>query len=603
MVGDKLAIRVAGQIVDHDGYLTDGHNDEDSEAFRLGLLYQASENTSLLVTGSHATTGGKGEAGVIVERFVDTPSPYTDPSNPWAGITDPETISRFHQSNPGNEGFLSDQGFTDLEVNTLAATLEHDMDWATLTVIPSYVAHEQTELNHAATAVPGYTVAESETVSLEARLSSASDSDVKWVVGAYWSEESIDEELQSKIPFGDIFPLLFGGMPDGISEGVISTSKSPNRDTEAVAIFGEATFNLADDLRLITGLRYTKEEKSNEGGSTYSYAFPFGPPVVSPTGHFESVFDFPLVGNNFPTANTPGALDISANREDSETNYRLGLEYDVSDDSMLYAVVASGFKAGGFFASLPSDNAYEPEELTAYTIGSKNRFLDDRLQVNAEAFYWDYTNKQETFLGDVPGFGSVLQTRNAGEVTLKGLELSIVGQLTENDLLSLYVEYVDSEYDTFKYIKPSLGGAAPFGNCTLTNVDTSGNGMVDSQETNCSGNPLVRAPEVSGRLAYTRHQPIGDSGNLIFGLSMSFASDYFLASDFSALQKQPSHELFDAYLSWEPSSDKWSITAWMKNIADDNVYASGTQSAILNDATTGHILPPRTYGIRARYNF
>ena len=70
---------------------------------------------------------------------------------------------------------------------------------------------------------------------------------------------------------------------------------------------------------------------------------------------------------------------------------------------MLFATVASGYKSGGFFPAVPApDNSFGPEELTAFTLGSRNRFLDGRLQVNLEAFYWRYRDKQERYVGLTP---------------------------------------------------------------------------------------------------------------------------------------------------------------------------------------------------------
>ncbi len=80
-----------------------------------------------------------------------------------------------------------------------------------------------------------------------------------------------------------------------------------------------------------------------------------------------------------------------------------------------YATVATGYKAGGFFPSVPApNNSFAPEKLTAFTLGSRNRFLDRRLQLNAEAFYWDYKDKQERFLGIASGGSTGLLTTNAG---------------------------------------------------------------------------------------------------------------------------------------------------------------------------------------------
>ena len=78
----------------------------------------------------------------------------------------------------------------------------------------------------------------------------------------------------------------------------------------------------------------------------------------------------------------------------SDTTWKAGLEYDVTSASMLYFTASTGFKAGGINQTVAPNNTYQPEKITAYEFGSRNRFFDNRLQVNIEGFYWDYTNQQ-----------------------------------------------------------------------------------------------------------------------------------------------------------------------------------------------------------------
>jgi iron complex outermembrane receptor protein len=127
----------------------------------------------------------------------------------------------------------------------------------------------------------------------------------------------------------------------------------------------------------------------------------------------------------------------------NSVTWKAGLEFDPGPRSLLYANVATGFKAGGFFGSLPP-NTYKPETLTAYTLGSKNRFLDNTLQVNAEAFYWIYQNKQVTHLGPIQPGGFNLITENAGKARIKGAELELVWQPTPRDALSANIQYLDA---------------------------------------------------------------------------------------------------------------------------------------------------------------
>jgi iron complex outermembrane receptor protein len=71
----------------------------------------------------------------------------------------------------------------------------------------------------------------------------------------------------------------------------------------------------------------------------------------------------------------------------------VGAEWDATPNSLLYGAAETGFKAGGFFFT-HDDPEYKPEHITAYSVGSKNRLLDNRLQINGELFYWIYKDQQ-----------------------------------------------------------------------------------------------------------------------------------------------------------------------------------------------------------------
>lgn len=585
-LGDVVAIRLSGQVVDRSGYLTDGYNDDKNHSLRLQVLIDPGIDTSLLLSASYSHLGGKGDAAVIAKTF-GAPASLVDPnnlvtiSNHWAGPTDPQTIAQIAKSNPGNETFVGGNGYQDVNVYTLAATFEHRMDWATVWVIPSYVGSRLENLNYAALLVGGRNSSKSNQFALETRLASPDDARIKWVVGAFGAMEDVEDIYESHIPLG-------GGL------GFINIKDTPHRDDRTWAVFGEANASLTDSLRLIAGGRYTWERKVTSGYS-YSYDFPFGPPPPACENHN----DFPIETTNpcYPTS----GFNVDAHRVDKKFNYRAGIEYDVAPQNMVYATVSTGFKAGGFFDGLPNDNTYVPEKLTSYQLGSKNRFFDNRLQINAEAFYWDFKNKQETFLGFIPGIGNVLQTRNAGSVEMYGADVSVAGRITENDTLTGEVEYLHSDYKVYSYTIPlGPGGATSAQPFTRCDVGNNGNG---TETFDCSGLDLVRAPKWSGRVAYTRTQPIGEAGTLIFNAQMKFSGSYWLTNEFTPLGRHPSYQTYDAALTWQSANERFSLTGFIKNITDKAVYYGGVQSGALSDAVVGQIGAPRTYGGRFRMTF
>jgi len=584
-LSDTVAARLSTQLTDRDGYLTDGFNDDKSQGVRLQVLYEPTETTSLLVSGNYFHLGGIGEAAVIAERFGPTPSvsPVPDPSDPWAGPTDPATVARIAATNPASATVIetiAKDAFQDVDTYVMSATLEHNMDWGSITVIPSLVSSKLENQDQGGLVVAGHPTDKSDQYALEARAASPDTARIKWVFGAYASLEDQSHTDQALIP---IFPGLNFNSADVINE----------RNTTTWAVFGEADSDLTDSLHLIAGLRYTQEKKTLHG---YAISYGFIPGEDALAG-------FPLVvGSTFPGTDYPGALVLDGDKDDSAVNFRVGLKYDLTEDSMVYATVATGFKAGGFFHSpVTTDNSFKPEKLTAYTVGSKNRFYNNRWEVNGEAFYWDYKDKQESFVGFVPAAQSfLLQTRNAGKVTLYGVDLSVTGLITSEDLVTLQAEYLHTKFDEYNYFTAGAGAVA-YGACTVTDSVQDG---IAGQVTDCSGNPLVRAPEWTGRLGYTHTQPMGEKGAVIFDAGLNYSANYYFANDFAELEHQPAFETYDASLTWESASTKWSLTGWGKNLTDENYYTGGAGiTTTITDAANSQIAPPRTFGLRLRYNF
>lgn len=101
-------------------------------------------------------------------------------------------------------------------------------------------------------------------------------------------------------------------------------------------------------------------------------------------------------------------------------------------------------------------NNYQPEKLTAYTVGSRNWFFGSHLQVNVEGFYFNYKNKQESAVGLTPVGNLFNLTHNAAAATLKGGSLGIFATPTRSDPQRLFAQYNDTKYDNFVLDMPGF---------------------------------------------------------------------------------------------------------------------------------------------------
>jgi len=411
-LSDQLALRGAFSFARHDGYLSDGTDDENNVAGRVKALIKPNEDVRIVLAADFSGTYGRGDGAVV--------HPAINPSNPWEAESSPATndllaFSPLGGSYPhspfapiGPYGLLAPIT-NNISQNNRQWGLSSDITWnlgfGTLTSLTGY---RQDPASYT-TYIPGFYVRDIETdsqVSQEFRLNGQYGR-FKWVVGAYYFNENQDFSLYDNAGI--------------VSSGLLSV---PVLTDNSYAGFGELTYSVLPTLRIILGDRYTRELKTIDGAYITRTTYPF---AHSSNEHAD--------------------------------NYKVGFEYDVRPQSMLYFTASTGFKSGGFYPNVGPD-FFKPEKLTAYELGIKNRFLNNHLELNLEAFDWDYTNRQFSHLGDVTteagqSLGAViLGTYNAGQATLRGFDATTKYLLTDNDTFTLEAQYNSTVYNSFTYTQP-----------------------------------------------------------------------------------------------------------------------------------------------------
>lgn len=574
-IGDTVALRVAGQIVDRDGFISDGYDDDKGEAFRASLLIEPSDSWSMTLVADYYNQHGKGSGAVLLPEAryavpaledrvsVSDPRAQAAVRNLARGIFAPPFCGGpGNFVNSGCVALAGTDGFLDNEFIGVSATIIGDMGFGTLTVIPAY---RRSDVKFR-TYLPGFAgdVTDlAEQMSLEVRLASNEDQPLRYVLGAfYFGEDQVTENF--------------------FRQGNISTTRfNPRLETESLAVFGQLTFDLTDALRLVAGGRYTREDKSQ----------------------FTSTAAGGLPGPVLPPLSAPFTGDLSFEK----FTWKAGVEWDAGPQSLVYANVATGFKSGGFFVAQPPNNTFAPETLTAYTVGAKNRFFDNKLQLNIEAFYWDYKDQQITFVGGVrTGAGLFAQgstTVNAGKSRIYGAEFEARFAPSRNDLFSLNVQYLNGKYNSLQTANFSPTGAPVTTGCTTLGSRLANPGVNAARfyDIDCSGNPTVNSPKWAVNLGYERTFELTGDLNLIFGARGNIESSRFLNSNFRPEERQGSFAMADAYATLE-SAGGWSVTGFINNITDEEVLARAGTRPIL-DFPVGTLRPPRTYGVRVGFSF
>jgi iron complex outermembrane recepter protein len=590
-LGEANALRVAAQSVRHDGYYTDGTGDEDGASVRVQLASHPSESIRLNLGVDYSQQGGRGAGATVVGL------PFED----RVGLSDPRAQARYRSSLSFLAGntmpAVQNDGFND---NTFyGAYFQADIDTplGALTILPAIRRNELDFRNTSS----GFLIRQRETDdqrSLEVRLASDNDRPLRYLLGAYY----FDEETDTRVAYNQAF------------FGAYSHFKT---DTQSSALFGRLTWAATDRLRFTVGARSTRDEKSAHLDAYNSIVicptallpppagprFCFGGPSVpdsltppsilfAPNGALLPVIPFGTTGNILSTTRT----NIRPSKDFSKMTYRGAVEFDLGPTSLLYASVETGFKAGGFFASVDNPS-YAPETITAYTVGSKNRLFGNRLQLNVELFYWKYKDQQFSHFRVNSLNGNEFVTENIGESSYRGVDVDAQFLATENTLLTANVQYLDAENESFIYRNPA-GLGAPVTGCPSTLDAPRAQFIV-----NCSGRRPVKAPEWTATFGLQQTVPLGDTGKLIFDVHANYQSDIMNGQDYLPLQVQESYWLADLQATYTDAEERYAISAFVNNVSDEAVAGNIQVNPRASTLFTATLRPPRTYGLRVSGKF
>ncbi|WP_091741482.1 TonB-dependent receptor [Phenylobacterium immobile] len=632
-IGENAAIRASTQFVTRNGYSTSGFDDDKHESFRVSGLWKPNDRFSALLIAQYTHVGGVGPAQVfkgplqaVTQNLVNARLgnvPY--PSDPRADFFDPEYRRIYYAvavannncapntrftlgasangpvytpigsqglCGPGNSQILTptEPGVRTViphvnnKFSNLTAQFDYDLGFATLTVLPAY-----REVRNDYVTFPGGVFnsaarrpEKSDMRSFEARLGNSSER-LTWVAGLY-----IFDERQS-----------------AITGGVMSyTIRNGNAETyyifrnQAEALFGQATFSVTDQLRLIGGLRYTKDHRAVDG----------------------KILQYSLLGGQpwFPAGNGPNSglcylkpdpctRDVFIGKKDfTATTGKVGLEYDLTERNMLFVTYALGQKAGGFNATSVLGGApgeasfYRPEKLNALEIGSRNRFLDNALQVNLELFHWTYKDSQQNF-NFLSGAG--LPTNgytNAGEAKMYGGDIDVTWRFTPNDVFHAGVEYNHANFGKFVYTGVNVNSAAS--TCAVSPQTVQPVPGLTFQNVDCSGRQLIRTPRWAGTVGYTHTFFLENGATIDAGINTQFATLRWGGVAYLDAMKLKGYFTQDVNVTYRDPA-KWSVGAFVRNLSDELVYTGTDSNPNYAGMVVANISSPRTFGVRLEAQF
>jgi iron complex outermembrane receptor protein len=335
-------------------------------------------------------------------------------------------------------------------------------------------------------------------------------------------------------------------------------------DTKAV--FAHANWHITDALSISGGVRYSEEFKSY----THHRHNPDGSDIIpGPPG---SQYNWRLAGIE----------GLTAEFEDDRTDWRLAAGYNITDDSLLYASAATGYKGGGvnprpFFPQ--QLKTFESEELTSYELGWKTDLLNNSLRLNAAVFFTQYDNIQLVLKQcENPfapgGFGPpCLKPANVGDAEIKGVELEATWYLTENFLVDLSASTLDFEYQT---------------------IDAATGISLDMIT------PYTPEDKWSVGAQYTFPTSIG---NFMARVDGSYMSEVYADPTNGPTNFIDGYTLVNAVLRWEAPDDMWRIEAAWLNAGDEIYYIDAYDVHDSQGTTIMQPGLPSTFNLSFQRNF
>lgn len=532
LIEGKLAVRASYAYQHTPGFIDNfmtgrkDQNEYDQKGGRISLLWQPSDDVSLELSGLWQGIDSENNA---TQRFT------LPPIVPMAGER--------------TNGNLTDEPFHK-QVDYYAATLKWNLGWANFTSATTYSDTVTDQVSDATwsygivydlylgipvpeAVVPFTLNMRLKKFSEELRLQSNSGGKVEWLLGAFFTDEKNDN-----------FQRLDGYYRDGSSitdMPVLADLALPTKYRE-YSLFGNLTYKFTDRFDITAGLRWARNDQ-----------------------------EFAEIDEPGPLL--PGQSVFGESSEDVWT-YMFSPRFHVSDDTMVYARVANGYRPGG--PNVPLAGAppmVDSDTVVNYEIGLKSEFLDRRAFIDAAVYYMDWTDIQVGVVND-----GISYLANAAKAKSKGVELSAAVMPVDGLRFGVTVAYADS-YLTADVPPPGPG---------------------------LRGDQLPNVPKWSGSLT-------ADYG---FALSSDWqgsvgAGYRYTGKRLSAVASDPDVVNTRAYaaldLNASVANERWTVRLFVKNVTDKNV---GTVMATMTDAAFsapqyvyGTVLQPRTIGLGLDFTF
>jgi iron complex outermembrane receptor protein len=561
-ISDSIATRTSFSSSERDGFTKNIHNgqeldDVSSISFRSDWSFDVSDTTNFRVFAQYFDADSNGAAiKGIDDRTRDDRKLSQD------------TKAQY-----------------ELESKIVGAIAEFDLDFASIKTLASWqeddilVVRDNDRHNFGDTLPngspyirsefnPETSVVETKTFEVNIISNEPLMGSLDWIVGAFYLETDIENSIREfldKNNNGTLEPYVPVNPPFDIFGAEVGFISDAFPSRKSFSLYGQTTLSISEDLRLITGLRYTEDKVTSD------------------------------------VSNFLGAETFTIDEKTDKVTGRVVVEYDFDQDTMAYVSYTRGFKPGGsnLTFGFENDNApalvlpvYEDESIDAYEFGLKKDLLDGRLRTNIAAFYYEYENLQfqatdpDIFRGGVA---------NIPESEIAGVELELLALISDAWTLDVKMAVLDSEV-TSDYQALDNVKAQPF----FFGQEDVRFGLRE----NINGNDLAKSPDLTADISL-QYETITSGGHRLTGTMQyiyrgEFEQRVFANPDVDNVED---YDIINLVAGIELNDGTWGFDVMVLNVADEDGVNSRMTDVFGISATGEERVAPRQVMGRVRYNF
>ncbi len=527
---DSVYFKLVASSKNRDGYVlneTTGNDvaDEQSTSLRAGLRFVPNDDLEINLSSDYVRERGTSSAHDT--EFAPGVIGFSNPK--------PRIVNAL------------DDGIRERDLFSMTLRFDYNLNWAQLVSITAYRDVDYfgnwyfagNPLNDDTIESFNTNIEDSQQFSQEFRLSGSSDR-LDWVTGLYYFDVNVDKTESFGQHFNGLFKAL--GLPESLwGMGNGNNDFITEAETESWAIFGQGTYKITDKLGLTAGLRYTDDTR-------------------------KFITDAVITDGTAPIGlNEEYLVDIKKGWD--AVTPKLALEYQATDDALVYLSATKGWKSGTFnhisATGALAQTALNPEEVWSYELGAKTQWFDNRMRLNATVFYMDVTDLQIASL--IAGEAIVVESAT-GEI--KGFELEFLTVPIEGLELQANYSYLDAKIN----------------------------------EGSNAGNDLPRSPTNKINLSGSYDMPISDRVIMSVRADWTYQSSFFHEPDNRLSEVQGSYDMLDARIDFLDTQGRYRVSIWGKNLNDELVTRSQVAVAAIGQNFVTYA-PPRTYGVTFTWNY